>query len=201
MMWTEFVLFGSLFQHNWTLSAADWDKQKSSAGFIVKYKTGDSSYGCTWQRCHCVWRPVWHLIHVPEFLMTVINSPLICSFSSKQLIIQSSNYLLASPAGCGQYYTSKQAVKQSSHFCSCSHVPVSPMSHVPHVSVSVASTYANQHDSVRMRLSPFSSYASQPDYMLGDEHDLIKPKKLPNPVKASRSHQELHRELLNSCKR
>uniref|UniRef100_A0A3P9QB34 Actin-associated protein FAM107A n=1 Tax=Poecilia reticulata TaxID=8081 RepID=A0A3P9QB34_POERE len=41
-----------------------------------------------------------------------------------------------------------------------------------------------------------------PDYMDGDEdEDLIKPKKLLNPVKASRSHQELHRELLSSCRR
>uniref|UniRef100_A0A3B5MFN2 Actin-associated protein FAM107A n=1 Tax=Xiphophorus couchianus TaxID=32473 RepID=A0A3B5MFN2_9TELE len=31
--------------------------------------------------------------------------------------------------------------------------------------------------------------------------DLIKPKKLLNPVKTSRSHQELHRELLSSCRR
>lgn len=47
-----------------------------------------------------------------------------------------------------------------------------------------------------------SSYVPQPDYPDGDEDaDLIKPKKLVNPVKASRSHQELHRELLSSCKR
>lgn len=31
--------------------------------------------------------------------------------------------------------------------------------------------------------------------------ELIKPKKLPNPVKASRSHQELHRELLMNHRR
>jgi hypothetical protein len=31
--------------------------------------------------------------------------------------------------------------------------------------------------------------------------ELIKPKKLLNPVKASRSHQELHRELLMNHKR
>uniref|UniRef100_A0A3P9QBY9 Actin-associated protein FAM107A n=1 Tax=Poecilia reticulata TaxID=8081 RepID=A0A3P9QBY9_POERE len=34
-----------------------------------------------------------------------------------------------------------------------------------------------------------------------EDEDLIKPKKLLNPVKASRSHQELHRELLSSCRR
>uniref|UniRef100_A0A3B1J069 Actin-associated protein FAM107A n=1 Tax=Astyanax mexicanus TaxID=7994 RepID=A0A3B1J069_ASTMX len=39
-----------------------------------------------------------------------------------------------------------------------------------------------------------------PDYMVGDD-DLIKPKKLINPVKASKSHQELHRELLMNHKR
>ncbi|XP_005997801.1 actin-associated protein FAM107A isoform X2 [Latimeria chalumnae] len=40
----------------------------------------------------------------------------------------------------------------------------------------------------------------QPDYLDGNP-DLIKPKKLLNPVKASKSHQELHRELLMSHKR
>ncbi|XP_061641095.1 protein FAM107B-like isoform X4 [Phyllopteryx taeniolatus] len=34
-----------------------------------------------------------------------------------------------------------------------------------------------------------------------DRDDLIKPRKLLNPVKGSRSHQELHRELMTSCKR
>ncbi|KAG7478023.1 hypothetical protein MATL_G00076010 [Megalops atlanticus] len=49
-------------------------------------------------------------------------------------------------------------------------------------------------------LPPVASYAAQPDYMEGDD-DLIKPKKLLNPVKASKSHQDLHRELLMNHKR
>lgn len=49
-------------------------------------------------------------------------------------------------------------------------------------------------------LPPVASYAAQPDYEEGDD-DLIKPKKLVNPVKASKSHQELHRELLLNQKR
>ncbi|XP_009304063.2 protein FAM107B isoform X1 [Danio rerio] len=49
-------------------------------------------------------------------------------------------------------------------------------------------------------IPPLASYAPQPDYMTGDD-DLIKPKKLINPVKASKSHQELHRELLLNHKR
>nr|XP_046241159.1 protein FAM107B isoform X2 [Scatophagus argus] len=69
-----------------------------------------------------------------------------------------------------------------------------------------ASAYANlqQHQSegVHRRPSPVSSYVPQPDYLEGNEDDdLIKPKKLVNPVKASKSHQELHRELMSSCKR
>ncbi|CAB1353599.1 unnamed protein product [Coregonus sp. 'balchen'] len=47
---------------------------------------------------------------------------------------------------------------------------------------------------------PVAGYVPQPDYIEGDD-DLIKPKKLLNPVKASKSHQELHRELLMSQKR
>ncbi|XP_028853828.1 protein FAM107B isoform X2 [Denticeps clupeoides] len=47
---------------------------------------------------------------------------------------------------------------------------------------------------------PVAGYAAQPDYMEGED-DLIKPKKLINPVKASKSHQELHRELLMNHKR
>ncbi|KFP65886.1 Protein FAM107A, partial [Cariama cristata] len=41
---------------------------------------------------------------------------------------------------------------------------------------------------------------THPDYLDGNP-DLIKPKKLLNPVKASKSHQELHRELLMNHKR
>ncbi|XP_064824772.1 actin-associated protein FAM107A-like isoform X1 [Oncorhynchus masou masou] len=47
---------------------------------------------------------------------------------------------------------------------------------------------------------PVADYIPQPNYMEGD-HDLIKPKKLLNPVKASKSHQDLQRELLMSQKR
>ncbi|XP_008406450.1 protein FAM107B-like isoform X2 [Poecilia reticulata] len=69
-----------------------------------------------------------------------------------------------------------------------------------------ASAYSNlqphRPGDVHRRPSPASSCVPPPDYMDGDEdEDLIKPKKLLNPVKASRSHQELHRELLSSCRR
>nr|XP_033483677.1 protein FAM107B isoform X1 [Epinephelus lanceolatus] len=69
-----------------------------------------------------------------------------------------------------------------------------------------ASAYADlqQHrsDGLYTKPSPVSGYVPQPDYLEGDEDsDLIKPKKLVNPVKASKSHQELHRELMSSCKR
>uniref|UniRef100_A0A4W5NK67 Actin-associated protein FAM107A n=1 Tax=Hucho hucho TaxID=62062 RepID=A0A4W5NK67_9TELE len=47
---------------------------------------------------------------------------------------------------------------------------------------------------------PVAGNIPQPNYMEGD-HDLIKPKKLLNPVKASKSHQDLQRELLMSQKR
>ncbi|XP_045885511.1 protein FAM107B-like [Micropterus dolomieu] len=72
--------------------------------------------------------------------------------------------------------------------------------------VKSASAYADlqQHrsESIHRKPSPVSSYVPQPDYHEGDEdEDLIKPKKLVNPVKASKSHQELHRELMSSCKR
>ncbi|KAF3855549.1 hypothetical protein F7725_016272 [Dissostichus mawsoni] len=56
--------------------------------------------------------------------------------------------------------------------------------------------HQHRFDAVQRREVP------APDYQKGDEdEDLIKPKKLLNPVKASRSHQELHRELMSSCKR
>ncbi|XP_042262694.1 protein FAM107B isoform X2 [Thunnus albacares] len=72
--------------------------------------------------------------------------------------------------------------------------------------VKSASAYAGlqQHlsDDVHRKPSPVSSYVPQPDYLDRDEDDdLIKPKKLVNPVKSSKSHQELHRELLSSYKR
>ncbi|XP_030586308.1 protein FAM107B-like isoform X2 [Archocentrus centrarchus] len=72
--------------------------------------------------------------------------------------------------------------------------------------VKSASAYADlqQHRSegVHRKASPAAVYVPQPDYLQGDEDaDLIKPKKLLNPIKASKSHQELHRELLSSYKR
>ncbi|KAM8974483.1 protein FAM107B [Pelodytes ibericus] len=42
---------------------------------------------------------------------------------------------------------------------------------------------------------------AEPDYIDSDNPDLIKPHKLANPVKTSRNHQDLHRELLMNQKR
>ncbi|KAG9330222.1 hypothetical protein JZ751_026037 [Albula glossodonta] len=42
---------------------------------------------------------------------------------------------------------------------------------------------------------------AEPDYIDADCEDLIQPKKLINPVKSSRNHQDLHRELLMNQKR
>ncbi|KAM7421795.1 hypothetical protein PAMA_010038 [Pampus argenteus] len=72
--------------------------------------------------------------------------------------------------------------------------------------VKSASAYADlqqlRSDGVHRKPCPVSSYVAQPNYLDGDEDDnLIKPKKLANPVKSSKSHQELHRELMSSYKR
>ncbi len=50
-------------------------------------------------------------------------------------------------------------------------------------------------------LSRARSIMAEPDYMDGDGDELIKPTKLLNPVKSSRNHQDLHRELLMNQKR
>ncbi|XP_058486666.1 protein FAM107B-like isoform X1 [Solea solea] len=69
-----------------------------------------------------------------------------------------------------------------------------------------ASAYGDLHqhrtEGVPRRPSLVSGYVPQPARVGEDEEDedLIKPKKLLNPVKASRSHRELHRELLSSCR-
>ncbi|XP_061075973.1 protein FAM107B isoform X2 [Conger conger] len=68
-----------------------------------------------------------------------------------------------------------------------------------HLNGSASAYGALQQDPHRER-PPAASYAAQPDYMEGDD-DLIKPKKLLNPVKASKSHQDLHRELLMNHRR
>ncbi|KAI3371383.1 hypothetical protein L3Q82_023979, partial [Scortum barcoo] len=52
-----------------------------------------------------------------------------------------------------------------------------------------------------LSLSPGRSVMAEPDYLEGDCDELIKPKKLINPVKSSRNHQDLHRELLMNQKR
>nr|XP_057911777.1 protein FAM107B-like isoform X2 [Doryrhamphus excisus] len=63
-----------------------------------------------------------------------------------------------------------------------------------------ASAYADLQP--HSRTSPACGHIPPPDYLDPDEdQDLIQPRKLLNPVKSSKSHQELHRELLSSCKR
>ena len=52
-----------------------------------------------------------------------------------------------------------------------------------------------------LSLSPGRSVMAEPDYLEVDCDELIKPKKLINPVKNSRNHQDLHRELLMNQKR
>lgn len=52
-----------------------------------------------------------------------------------------------------------------------------------------------------LSLSAGRSVMAEPDYMDEDCDELIKPKKLINPVKTSRNHQDLHRELLMNQKR
>lgn len=42
---------------------------------------------------------------------------------------------------------------------------------------------------------------AEPDYLEDDNPELIRPQKLVNPVKTSRNHQDLHRELLMNQKR
>jgi hypothetical protein len=42
---------------------------------------------------------------------------------------------------------------------------------------------------------------AEPDYIEDDNPELIRPQKLINPVKSSRNHQDLHRELLMNQKR
>ncbi|XP_020790399.1 protein FAM107B isoform X1 [Boleophthalmus pectinirostris] len=48
---------------------------------------------------------------------------------------------------------------------------------------------------------PPRSVMAEPDYLEDPCDELIKPKKLLNPVKSSRNHQDLHRELLMNQKR
>ncbi|KAJ8373982.1 hypothetical protein SKAU_G00045620 [Synaphobranchus kaupii] len=50
-------------------------------------------------------------------------------------------------------------------------------------------------------LSRGRSIMAEPEYIDADCDELIKPKKLINPVKTSRNHQDLHRELLMNQKR
>lgn len=45
------------------------------------------------------------------------------------------------------------------------------------------------------------SIMAEPDYTDDDNPELIRPQKLINPVKTSRNHQDLHRELLMNQKR
>ncbi|MEE6501853.1 hypothetical protein FKM82_004337 [Ascaphus truei] len=59
---------------------------------------------------------------------------------------------------------------------------------------------ASMYSELQTEPPDLGSILAHPDYLDGNQ-ELIKPKKLLNPVKASRSHQELHRELLMNHKR
>ncbi|XP_056380459.1 actin-associated protein FAM107A isoform X2 [Hyla sarda] len=59
---------------------------------------------------------------------------------------------------------------------------------------------ASMYSDIQREPPDIGSILSHPDY-LDSNPELIKPKKLLNPVKASRSHQELHRELLMNHRR
>ncbi|KAM4650836.1 actin-associated protein FAM107A [Discoglossus pictus] len=59
---------------------------------------------------------------------------------------------------------------------------------------------ASMYSEIQREPPDIGSILAHPDYLEGNA-ELIKPKKLLNPVKASRSHQELHRELLMNHRR
>ncbi|XP_056885607.1 protein FAM107B-like [Takifugu flavidus] len=61
--------------------------------------------------------------------------------------------------------------------------------------------HQNCPDRVNTGPSPFPTYTPQTHCLVGHkDDDLIKPKKLLNPVKESKSHQELHHELMHASK-
>ncbi|XP_070594240.1 actin-associated protein FAM107A isoform X1 [Erythrolamprus reginae] len=59
---------------------------------------------------------------------------------------------------------------------------------------------ASMYSDIQSERPDIGNIMTHPDYLDGNP-DLIKPKKLLNPVRASKSHQELHRELLMNHRR
>lgn len=59
---------------------------------------------------------------------------------------------------------------------------------------------AAMYSEIQRERADIEGLMARPEYREWNS-ELIKPKKLLNPVKASRSHQELHRELLMNHKR
>ncbi|XP_013924304.1 PREDICTED: protein FAM107A [Thamnophis sirtalis] len=64
----------------------------------------------------------------------------------------------------------------------------------------VSSHTASMYSEIQSERPDIGNIMTHPDYLDGNP-DLIKPKKLLNPVRASKSHQELHRELLMNHRR
>jgi len=64
----------------------------------------------------------------------------------------------------------------------------------------VTSHAASMYSDIQTERPDIGNIMTHPDYLDGNP-DLIKPKKLLNPVRASKSHQELHRELLMNHRR
>lgn len=61
-------------------------------------------------------------------------------------------------------------------------------------------TTASMYSEIQRERADIGGLMARPEYREWNP-ELIKPKKLLNPVKASRSHQELHRELLMNHRR
>lgn len=76
-----------------------------------------------------------------------------------------------------------------------------PKSEIWSISVSLFLLGLDQSELPTRLLPRVRTIMAEPDYMDGDCDELIKPKKLVNPVKSSRNHQDLHRELLMNQKR
>ncbi|XP_064360868.1 protein FAM107B isoform X1 [Dromaius novaehollandiae] len=68
-------------------------------------------------------------------------------------------------------------------------------------------TYCTKPDTLSEDTGPKDPYPiprkimAEPDYIDDNNPELIRPQKLINPVKSSRNHQDLHRELLMNQKR
>lgn len=105
------------------------------------------------------------------------------------------------------YFLQTKLIQEKHDSCQCNMLPLWFRTSLKGLSVQIHYSFSRFTDTVNKDTEPKDPFPiprkimAEPDYIDDDNPELIRPQKLINPVKSSRNHQDLHRELLMNQKR